>query len=167
MNPKEWLAENAPGFDRLSADDREALMDFALLWTLFEARALGTNASAQAIIALVKKWKTQGRLKENTVQFAQGLDHFKNRYFRNGDFTEHLQSLQLRSNDKPELVKDVLSGQNNNLADGVTALLIIVYRLRNNFFHGAKWAYEIRGQKENFSYANLVLISALEVHGGL
>ena len=48
-------------------------------------------------------------------------------------------------------------------AEVAAALLIIVYRFRNNLFHGVKWAYEIRGQFENFSYANAVLMQAIEL----
>jgi hypothetical protein len=45
------------------------------------------------------------------------------------------------------------------------ALLVIVYRLRNNLFHGEKWEGGISGQKDNFDNANRVLIAALECNG--
>lgn len=44
------------------------------------------------------------------------------------------------------------------------AALIIVYRFRNNLFHGTKWGYGIRGQFDNFRHANDVLMAALDVH---
>ena len=47
------------------------------------------------------------------------------------------------------------------------ALLMIVWRLRNNLFHGAKWAYGLRDQRENFTHANSVLMRLLERHGQL
>jgi len=73
--------------------------------------------------------------------------------------------LLLRENDNEPLVVSVLKGENNNPADIVGALLIIVFRLRNNLFHGAKWAYGIAGQLDNFSNANEVLMAALDTHG--
>jgi hypothetical protein len=38
---------------------------------------------------------------------------------------------------------------------------------RNNLFHGAKWAYGLRDQRENFTHANTVLMRLLERHGQL
>jgi len=43
----------------------------------------------------------------------------------------------------------------------VAALLIVVYRLRNNLFHGEKWAYEMKDQRSNFEQANEVLMKAM------
>jgi hypothetical protein len=47
------------------------------------------------------------------------------------------------------------------------AFLMIVGRLRNDLFHGKKWAYELRDQRENFTHANGVLMRILEHHGQL
>ena len=58
-------------------------------------------------------------------------------------------------------MKQVLRGENNNHADSVAGLLIVIYRLRNNLFHGIKWAYGIQGQRNNFEQANAALIAAL------
>ena len=47
--------------------------------------------------------------------------------------------------------------------EDAAGLLIVVYRLRNNLFHGLKWAYAIRGQHANFGNANTALARALEL----
>ena len=138
-------------------------MHFSLLWSFFEAKALHTNASANSILALVHKWASDGRL--NITPFTPSLSYFRNRYFNQGIFTSHFDGLNLRSNDSPELVRAVLKGENINPADNVAALLIVVFRLRNNLFHGVKWAYDIHGQLDNFSNANVALIAAMETHG--
>lgn len=165
MNPIDWLCAKAPGFNELPEEDRQAIMHFSLLWSFFEAEALKTNASAAAILAVVHEWADQGRL--NVAAFAESLDYFKARYFKNGTATQNFQGLSLRKNDNPSLLEAVLRGENTNPADSVSALLIIVYRLRNNLFHGVKWAYGIRGQLGNFTHANTALMSALEIHGHL
>ena len=46
-------------------------------------------------------------------------------------------------------------------------MLIIVWRFRNNLFHGEKWAYQLQGQLSNFTHANAVLMRLLERHGQL
>ena len=72
--------------------------------------------------------------------------------------------MHLRSNDHRALVEKVLKGQSTDDTEIVSAILIIVFRLRNNLFHGVKWSYGIRGQLENFRNANNVLMSVIEMH---
>ena len=96
--------------------------------------------------------------------FNPELAYFQNRYYTDGDFTYHFDQLCLRRADQPDLVKRVLKNDPASLAEIAAALLIIVYRFRNNLLHGVKWAYEIHGQFENFSHANSVLMQAIELH---
>jgi len=138
-------------------------MHFSLLWSFFEAETLHTNASANGILALVHKWASDGRL--DITSFVPSLNYFRDRCFNQRTATEHLGGLNLRPNDSPELVGAVLKGENTNPADCVAVLLIVVFRLRNNLFHGVKWAYGIRGQLGNFTNANAALMAALETHG--
>lgn len=161
MNPIEWLEKNAPGFDKLSEPEREAITHFALLWSFFEARALATRGSSHAILALTHKWSAQSRLV--TEPFADSIQYFQQRYFSQGVATRHLTSLNLRENDCRDLVHAVLKSENTDPADCIAALLIVVYRLRNNLFHGPKWAYGIDGQLGNFTHANITLMNALSI----
>src|SRR3546814_16842285 len=113
----------------LSQPEKDATMHFALLWSLFEAKALNTNANASAILSLVHEWREQGRL--DASNFSDQLAHFKSRYFSDGQPTHHFHSLHLRKPDNPALVQAVLSGANNDAADSVSVLLIVIYRLRD------------------------------------
>ncbi|MBI2988515.1 MAG: hypothetical protein HYY45_17275 [Deltaproteobacteria bacterium] len=94
MKPIDWLCAEAPGFIELPEEDRQAIMHFSLLWSFFEAETLKINASAAAILAVVHEWAYQGRL--NVAAFAESLDYFKARYFKNGTATQHFQGLSLR-----------------------------------------------------------------------
>ncbi|MFZ5491027.1 MAG: hypothetical protein ACOY6E_00805 [Pseudomonadota bacterium] len=165
MNPHAWLNQRAPGFGELSDQEGSAILYFSLLWSFFEATALHTSASSNRILALVHEWAAQNRL--NLAPFSESLSYFKNRYFVGGQFSHLFDGLNLRRDDSPELVKAVISGANTNEADCVATLLIIVYRLRNNLFHGVKWAYGIRDQLDNFTNANNAIMAALETHGNL
>lgn len=109
-----------------------------------------------------KRWQEQGLLTEQT--FKDELAYFRSRYCEDGKFTYHFDHLHLRAGDKPDLVKRALKGETADLSELAAAVLIIVYRFRNNLFHGIKWAYQIQGQLENFNHANAVLIQALELH---
>ncbi|MBT9161319.1 MAG: hypothetical protein DDT26_02624 [Dehalococcoidia bacterium] len=158
MNPIDWLEQTVLGFSELPSEDREAIFQFALLWSLFEAKALQTRASANSILALVHERAAQNRLAAG--DFEPSLRYFRQRYFSAGIATQHYAGLHLRTNDNAVLVQQVLCGANNNPADSVAALLIVIYRLRNNLFHGLKWAYGIQNQRENFEHANAALMTA-------
>ncbi len=163
MNTIDWLCKHAFGFEELPEPDRQAIMHFCLIWSFFEAKKLDTRASSGAIEALVQRWAASGQL--NLEPFAQPLAYFRDRYFQNAEQTNYFKGLALRDSDRLPLVTAVLSGENNDSASCVAALLIVVYRLRNNLFHGAKWAYGIKGQFDNFTQASLTLMAALEVRG--
>lgn len=159
MNAIEWLEQNAPGFLELPQEDRQEIFYFTLLWSLFEARVLGTYASVPSICERVHKCFLQGRV--NADEFEAVLGYFRNRYFSNGSLTRRFRGLHLRTPDLPDLVESVLKGDNQDSADGVAVVLIIIYRFRNNLFHGIKWAYGIREQRENFEFANRALMTAI------
>ena len=171
MNEKEtsasekWLEAHAPGFERLPDPDRRVIFDFAFLWSLFEAQIMENLARADRIRERVDVWAADGTL-EATLYDAE-LTYFRNRYFADGALTYHFAYLNLRRPDHPELVRAVIDGTNETPRDRMLALLMIVWRLRNNLFHGAKWAYELRDQRENFTNANSVLMRILERHGRL
>lgn len=150
----------APGFAELSEEDRQAIFHFSVLWSFFEARALSTNGSAGKILSVTHEWAALGHL---TLQpFENSLDYFRARYVANGAPTQLFQGLAFREYDKPALVLSVLKGEDMSLANTVAALLLVAFRLRNNLFHGTKWAYGIQGQRENFNQAAAVLMAALD-----
>ena len=157
MGLDSWLEIHAPGYDRLSHEERTEIKDFALLWSLFESRVLNENASTVRILDAVTLLRTQNRL--NIDPFAAPIAYFFARYYDGENFTPYFAGLQLRNNDQPELVKQVLSKQVVDDASTLATLLIIIYRLRNNLLHGHKWSYEIRGQRPNFENANAVLMA--------
>ena len=161
MDPMAWLNGNVPGFAKLRPEDREAIAHFTLLWSLFESTCLNDNASSAAIHRLVRSWAEDHRLDE--ASFAEALAYFRRRYFENGTPTRHFRFLRLRPNDMPDLVEKVLRGDDNDPANCVTSVLIVVYRLRNNLFHGLKWAYGLRGQLGNFKQANKMLMNAMRI----
>ena len=161
MNAINWLECNAPGFLDLSKGERDAIMHFSLLWSLFEARALDTHGNAGAIVEATKQWATKGLLTDGA--FEQQLSYFQSRYYADGAFTEHYHHLNLGKADRCDLVERVLKHETKSLDDVAAALLIVVYRFRNNLLHGVKWAYEIHGQQENFTHANSILMKAIDL----
>lgn len=165
----EWLRANAPGFNNLSDEERSAIVDFSLLWSLFEARLLNTAGSANRLCAVVDSWHAAGTLDAGAYELE--LSYFRQRYYAEGTVTYHFYNLNCRRNDRVSLLRAVLDGSNNDPRDCLSAILIIIFRYRNNLFHGInllhgiKWQYELAGQLGNFTNANRVLMKSLERHG--
>lgn len=160
-----WLEANAPGFRELPEPDRRAIFDFAFLWSLFEAQVMGSSARSDRIRARIDEWAAAGTLQAD--HYDGELAYFRDRYFADGALTYHFPHLGLRPSDHPELVESVITGASKDPRDRMLAVLMIVWRFRNNLFHGAKWSYQLRDQRENFTHANAILMRLLEQHGQL
>lgn len=160
-----WLKAKAPGFNELSEAEQSAIADFSLLWSLFENRILNTEGNAANICAAVEDWHGANTL--DVAAFAAELAYLRDRYYANGDFTYHFGNLNFRKPDREPLVRAVIDGSDNDPRRLMAAILIIVFRYRNNLFHGEKWRYNLKGQLGNFTTANDVLTKVLERHGAL
>ncbi|MCU8040669.1 hypothetical protein ACRN98_19725 [Shewanella oncorhynchi] len=145
----------APDVANLSPAELDAVQWFTLLWTLFEAQALDNKASVNKIKDLIEQNENQ------PVDISEELNYFQGRYVENRTTNDHFEHLNFRKNDNSELVKSVLTGENNESKSQLISCLIIVYRFRNNFFHGLKWAYGVQGQLENFRHSANILIKCL------
>ncbi len=63
-----------------------------------------------------------------------------------------------------ELVQQVLKGEIIDRRLILTAMLFIVFRLRNNLLHGIKGIIRLNTQEEYFNLANKLLAKCLELH---
>jgi hypothetical protein len=152
MQTLRWLRQMVPGFDQISAIERAAIRDFALLWSLFEVTVFATSANATRILGAVHLLRDQGRL--DLAPFQRAIEPFRQRYYDGHSFTPAFSHLNLRRVDNRPLVEAFVVGGAIDDAESLASLLIIVYRLRNNLFDGMKWDYGLRGQLENFRHAN-------------
>src|ERR1700733_3837846 len=153
MSPTKWLETHAPGYKFLTSDERQTISDFSLLWSLFEFKLLDTRGSAKKICEKVDTWQAANEI-ENLSK--PELEYFRARYMHDGDFSYHFGHLNFQKSDKIQLVKSVLKNQEVNGSDSLKACLVIVYRYRNNLFHGPKWAYGIKDQQDNLGAANSI-----------
>lgn len=159
---QEWLNTHAAGYAELEQKEREAISDFCLLWSLFEEWVLENEGS----IPMIKSKVTEAVKKDYGLDFGAfepPLSFFKERYFDGESFNNRFEALRFqgKKNGRNE-VELALSGKAECEADALLALLIIVYRLRNNLLHGEKWSYNLKEQFGNFTNANLVLMHSIE-----
>jgi hypothetical protein len=161
----QWLLAKAPGFANLTGEERNAIIDFSLLWSLFEARILHNRGNANSLRAAVDAWHQAGTLQADA--YDQQLAYFRQRYFANNAFTYHFDHLHLRPSDRAPMIRSVIDGSNNDPSGRVVTVFTIILRYRNNLFHGMRWQYELAGQRDNFTNANTALMTALEHHAQL
>lgn len=156
------MLENfAPGYGELTEKERGALHQFMVLWTIFEAQVLNNSASVKAISNKVEQW--EALLKEFSDELNTCFDYFKVRYTEQGSLNHRFPHLHLRQGDMPEFVSEVLLAEEVSLKDKMLAVMIIIYRYRNNFFHGMKWAYQMRDQQKNFDVSSNILMRCIEI----
>jgi hypothetical protein len=99
MSAIPWLEQHAPGFFGLSATERSLLMDFALLWSLFEGEVANLAASVNTIEQAVRRWDQAGLLSPQT--FAAAAGYFRERYYADGTFTDRFDHLHLERSGNP------------------------------------------------------------------
>lgn len=159
----DWIARNTLGGTEISAEARDAVADFTTMWNFFEStlcdnrasiaafeRALGgfhvnqlTPTTAQTIDACIAFWQFRYRIQNGFNQLFEGL------YFRPSDRRAHVEA--------------VLMGEATNPREKALALMIIIYRLRNNLFHGLKTLEMLNDQVQNLNIASQCLAAILEV----
>lgn len=151
---REWY-NNKYGTN-FSEDDLRNVKDFSLIWNVFEDNLCENNFSIQRL---------QQDLRNRNIDinlFTNHLRYFKSRYIENGSLNDRFQFLYFRNNDRKELVERVLLGTETNPNNIILAIAIIVYRFRNNLFHGLKEMQYIDQQNQNFEIANNFLTTLID-----
>lgn len=156
----QWLLTRFPGFEALSEREIAAITDFVFLWTLFEFQIMENYARAGSLYEKMVDWHEAGIV--GVQDYETELQYFRQRYFIDGNFSSHFDHLRLRKSDYPELVRSVLDGSNDHPRDCLVATMMVVWRFRNNLFHGEKWSYQLQGQFENFTHGNTILVRLLD-----
>lgn len=163
MGALEWLAQRDDGLGHVPAEDQQEMMDFMMLWSYFEARFLDTKANPETIQNFADHLEQADLIQID--QLGESLDYLRNRYVEAGELSGRFEGLHLRKYDNVDTVKTVLLGIEHSPKAVLVCCLTIVFRYRNNLFHGLKWAYGLRDQRENFKVANRILINTAEMTG--
>ena len=144
----------------LQSDKINHVLYFSLLWNIYEGVVCNRSCNVKTIENSVQQLEDE---KLNQADFEPYLLYFKNRYIASGETNNQFETLRLHR-DYVELVKDVLLGKRNTSKDTILALLLIIYRYRNNMFHGEKAIQSLPTQDENFSVSNQVLMKFIEIY---
>ena len=158
FNVIEWLNAFTPAG---SLDAQDSVLHFPRMWNLFEAVACNKHASNTSIEAVVNALHSDDLLSRE--DFSYYAEYFRNRYLQDGHENERFDQLKFYKNEDKQFVASALMDETKPTNDLVSALLMIVYRYRNNLFHGEKWLYNLHNQSENFQVANQLLARVLEL----
>lgn len=140
----------------LDSADLEEIKNFTLLWNIFEGTIFQNSFSINRLDTEIQNRNLDFH------RFQDIFTYFQRRYVVQGQFTDRFQYLNLRANDRLNLVQQVLLGVNQNENDKLLVIGIIIYRFRNNLFHGLKDFRNLTEQVENFQNANRYLQIILE-----
>ena len=153
----EWINTEIinEGDNKINVSDVEEIRDFALLWNLFENICCDKFASMDKINNIID-YKIDNFCKEDEI-FKTTYEYFYDRYQNLSRF----RALNLRKSEK-ELITKVLNNHYNDENNILKFIMAIIYRYRNNLFHGEKNMRYIRLQKENFNIANNFLMYFIE-----
>jgi len=152
-----WLTNTFQIDEDLNESDIESIQNFSLLWNVFEANYSNRNFQLNTI---------EVRINQATFDiqdYQTYLEYFRNRYVTNGQLNQRFPHLRVPNN-RNQLLTEVLLNNNPNLIVNqiVLALTIIVYRYRNNLFHGEKDIRRIRFQRDNFAQSNGFLMKIMD-----
>lgn len=141
------------GYSYLDGKSVEILMNFNQLWGIFEHDFF----ECERVNAANIKNKVMDLLKNrsvNNIFWNDEIRYFRERYFPNGEESQLFKDLRLyreRENIQT-FVRKVMLEESSNNQDSLAACLIIVWRFRNNFFHGVKLDYEFKEQPDNLDH---------------
>jgi len=158
-----WVRENLREALSLKPETLQAVAGFALLWNLFEGRVCENQACVKTFKRITQNLASSPKL-EKLVD--KSVSFYRSRYVTGQKMNARFNRLNFRPKDRREHVESVLKGEVDKCRDKMFALLIIVYRIRNNIFHGLKSASIWDDQAKNISEASRVLSLIIKAKGG-
>ena len=165
FNELEWINQFFDNAIDLQNEGIERLRNFVLLWNMFETFACNKNANIRSIRIGVENINATVTISNEML--TPFVDYFADRYFNdNGTSKEIFEGLKFRNGDDIQAKEDVrliLTGQIVESKEVLKGLLFILFRFRNNLFHGEKQVVLLDTQISNFTYANRLLANVLDI----
>lgn len=163
-----WLVQHQTGYVDFDDEDKSALREFSLLWSIFEMQAVLGDMRVEAMIGYVDEFANAAESSFKPLQvspFIPHLTYFRNQLVDNDRSTTNdvFDSLNFQRNEHKDLVSHALIKLNDNTPELVKALLIIVHCLRDKLFRGLKWQRCPKKQRDDLYHASKVLMKAVDL----
>ena len=137
--------------------DQEEIIEarnFAILWPLFENKICSRNCNYNTIL---KASKTLQICEEKLLPI---WTFFCNRYLTDGKVNQNFTGLRLAK--KLNEMRIIIETPNPSFKQQLFFCLYVVYRFRNNLFHGEKEPKQMWQQRDLFEQVNKLLIISIE-----
>lgn len=165
---EQWLNQHQLGYVDLDGEDRTAMREFALLWSIFELQALFGDSRVEAMIGYVDEFANVAKTDCKKLLAAPFIPHLT--YFREQfvdaerlSTNDLFESMQFQESDHKELVSHALIKLNDETPELIKALLIIVHRFRDGLFRGLKWYPCSKKQRDDLYHASKILMKAADI----
>ena len=149
-----WITENMLGGTELRPETTTAVANFTMMWNLFEGVVCGNHANVRKFETLAARLAEAPIVEDDLTALDDCLAFWSFRYRNPEGFSARFAGLHFRPNDRREVVEGVLLGTRGGLNDKLLSLMVIVYRLRNNLFHGLKTIDMLNNQVQNLDTAS-------------
>jgi hypothetical protein len=161
FSAKDWIDTNCRGGHALRPESVAVISSFTLMWNIFEGAVCRTDANIRLLEEHAKEI-AQRRLLLPDIEC--GVQFWRQRYVTGATFNNRFKRLFRPKEKKPrEHVEAVLLSKQNDPESQLLAVMIVIYRLRNNLFHGLKQIDELNDQVQNLTMACRVLAAIVEV----
>lgn len=157
----DWISIQKPEFGKLSDREKCSVVDFALIWSFYEAHYLNNRANMESIGLYVESLSQEVI---NSSQIQELVEYFRSRYTQDDQFSHRHNHLHMDRSGNPEEVTRMLFSQSESPHEELVGCLGIIFRYRNNLFHGNKWEYGLQEQQENFERSTSLLRWLMEQH---
>jgi hypothetical protein len=161
---QQWLRSNIETMTTFSDEAYTSISDFSIMWAIFEGTQLKDIEKDKAVVDELED--IAKRVSNNIGSLDYAYNYWSQRYINfDGQASKRFEKLGFKHVPHSEKVLRVLKGHAANRDEFIHALLLIVYRLRNNLFHGEKDMTKINGQVENLTYGALILKDVIQASG--
>lgn len=158
-----WFGKKLGGTVLEEQSLRPAL-GFLLLWGSFESQTFDEKVKGPVLSRLVDALK-DNPFKANEDIINPLFEYFRYRYILSSKRGDKFARLNIENGPKglfgeesvPVYVERILGNAESNLNDRLNCVFIIIYRFRNNLFHGRKRAVTLNIYKTPFTKINIFL----------
>ena len=155
FNAEKWIEKNSVLAAPLNDESLAAAKNFLLMWNLFEKVLCKTRANKHRFERLVEENR------DNLFFFERHYQFFRERYTDGVRGKNRWDGLNWRNNDDEPRMRKILEDQDASIREKSLLVLMIVYRIRNNLFHGMKSLSSLNKQWKLLNRAAEILADCL------
>lgn len=167
-----WLNKYLDYKPTLDEEDLNQLKLFTFMWDMFDAETCKGNCNAQKLADLVLNKLNIASQSKNSSFIDAYFTYFKNRYIQDGKPNEIFEQLNFNVNETftngkteykfKDFISNTLLEEHPTEKNRVLTTLLIIYRLRFNFFLRDEKRMNINDQYRNFAVANNLMAILLD-----